>query len=75
MVVIERSHLEHCEFQLKVQFIRNAIKSYLQEAANYESGINLYDLEIFAHHRALWDSHHLFKVLMALHFVMKCHKW
>jgi len=30
--------LKRCEFQLKVQSIRNSIKSCLQEAANYEVG-------------------------------------
>jgi transposase len=30
--------LKRCEFQLKVQSIRNSIKSSLQEAANYEVG-------------------------------------
>lgn len=30
--------LSRCEFQLKVQFIRDSIKSCLQEAANYEVG-------------------------------------
>lgn len=30
--------LKRCEFQLKVQSIRNSIKSCLQEAANYEIG-------------------------------------
>ncbi|WP_414623388.1 hypothetical protein [Calothrix sp. CCY 0018] len=30
--------MKRCELQLKVQFIRNSIKSSLQEAANYEVG-------------------------------------
>lgn len=30
--------LKRCEFQLKVQSIRNSLKSCLQEAANYEVG-------------------------------------